>query len=290
MPLPELLDELFRLYRRFFTVFVGISILLVLPGLLISLLSGSYRTNPIGSLAEYISSGGSVTALQQLQNAQAEQNSGWAALGGLIALVLLPFSIGALYRAAVDGARGQPVTITSVIEGTLARYWHLWGFALLGIAIAIGWIIAFVIGIVLLILPGLAVLCAGIFFAVRWSLTVAAMMAEDIGPIRAFGRSWNLVKGMWWRTFGIIFIAGVAYSILTLALLALFNVVAAIIPGLSTDFRSGLATAATTLVDALIAPIFPVVLTLLYFDLRVRKEGLDLDQLAQQTSPGPAPA
>ena len=95
---------------------------------------------------------------------------------------------------------------------------------------------------------------------------------------------------MWWRTFGIIFIAGVAYSILTLALLALFNVVAAIIPGLSTDFRSGLATAATTLVDALIAPIFPVVLTLLYFDLRVRKEGLDLDQLAQQTSPGPAPA
>ena len=33
-----------------------------------------------------------------------------------------------------------------------------------------------------------------------------------------------------------------------------------------------------------------IAVVLLYFDLRVRKEGLDLDQLAQQTSPGPAPA
>src|SRR5438270_7491170 len=287
MPLPELLDELFRLYRRHFSLIIGVALLVALPGLVWQLVTGSYRLT-VSSYANLFSNPGSATpafSSQQLQNL-----SGAYALAGLGALILLPFSIGAVARAVTDVALGRPANVGSVLRETLARYFPLLGLIALVFVIFVVWVIAFAIGLVIIVLPGLAVLCAGIFFAVRWSLTVAAMMAEDIGPIRAFGRSWNLVKGMWWRTFGIIFIAGVAYSILTLALLALFNVVAAIIPGLSTDFRSGLATAATTLVDALIAPIFPVVLTLLYFDLRVRKEGLDLDQLAQQTSPGPAPA
>ena len=290
MPLPELLDELFRLYRRHFSVIAGISLLLVIPGLLTSLLSGSYRTNPIGILLQYISSGGGAAALQQIQAAQAQQNSAWSALEGLIALIIVPFSLGALYRAAVDGAKGQAMTIASVLKGTLARYWPLYGFAILTGLFGVVLVIVFVIGLVLLVLPGLAALCGGVYFAVRWSVSIAAMMAENIGPIRGLGRSWNLVKGMWWRTFGIILLAVIAYIIIYLALLALFTVVAAIMPAISTDTRSGVATAATTLVDALIAPMFPILLTLLYFDLRVRKEGLDLDQLAEQTSPGPAPA
>jgi hypothetical protein len=289
MPLPELLDELFRLYRRHFSVIAGISLLLVLPGLLASLLSGSYKTNPIGSLLQYTSSGGGAAVLQQIQAQQAQQNTGWSLLGGLIGLIIVPFSVGALYRAAVDGANGQPMTIRSVLSETLARYWPLFGFAALAFLIVVLWGIAVLIGSVLLVLPGLAVFCAGVYLLVRWSVSLPAMMAENVGPIRGLGRSWSLVKGMWWRTFGIILIVIVAYIIIDLALLALFGVVTAVIPA-NTDLRSGLATAATTLVDALIAPLFPIVLTLLYFDLRVRKEGLDLEQLAKQASSGPAPA
>jgi hypothetical protein len=290
MPLAELLDELFRLYRRHFSVIAGISLLLVVPGLLTSLFSGAYRTNPIGSLTQYASNRGGATVFQQIQAQQAQQNAGWAILGALIALIIVPFSVGALYRAAVDGAKGQPMTITSVLRETLARYWRLFGFAALGFLIVVLWVIALVIGTFLLVLPGLAVFCAGVYLAVRWCVSLPAMMAEDVGPIRGLGRSWYLVKGMWWRTLGIILIVIVAYIVIDFALLALFGVVTAIIPAIGTDARSGLATAATTLVDALVAPLFPIVLTLLYFDLRVRKEGLDLDQLAQQTSPGPAPA
>ena len=73
MPLPELLDELFRLYRRHFSVFAGISLLLVVPALVTSLLSGSYRTNPIGLFVQYVSSGGGAAALQQIQAQQAQQ-------------------------------------------------------------------------------------------------------------------------------------------------------------------------------------------------------------------------
>jgi uncharacterized protein YacL len=56
------------------------------------------------------------------------------------------------------------------------------------------------------------------------------------------------------------------------------------------DVRLAVVAVGTTILSAVISPIVTIALVLLYFDLRVRKEGLDLDQLAQQTSPGPAPA
>jgi hypothetical protein len=164
----------------------------------------------------------------------------------------------------------------------------LLGLVALFVGIVIVWVIAFAVGIVLLVLPGLAVFCAGVYLAVRWSLPVAAMMAEDIGPIRGMTRSWNLVKGQWWRTFGIIVIVAIMQAIIGYALGFLFGVIAAL--ATTGDVRLAVVAVGSTLLGALINPITTIAIVLLYFDLRVRKEGLDLDQLAQQTSPGPAPA
>jgi hypothetical protein len=183
---------------------------------------------------------------------------------------------------------GRPATIGSVLRETLARYFPLLGLVGLGILIFIGWIIAETIGFILLVLPGLAVFCAAIYLAVRWSLVVAAMMAEDIGPVRGLGRSWNLVTGSWWRTFGILLIVTIMQLIITYGLFILFGVIAALFA--TGDFQAALVQVGGTLLSALVSPITTIAVTLLYFDLRVRKEGLDLDQLAQQTSPGPAPA
>jgi hypothetical protein len=54
--------------------------------------------------------------------------------------------------------------------------------------------------------------------------------------------------------------------------------------------RAGVVTVITALVSALVGAITPIAVTMLYLDLRVRKEGVDLDQLARQTTPGTAPA
>jgi hypothetical protein len=292
MPLPELLDELFRLYRRYFPVIAGLSVLLVVPGLLTSLLSGSYRSNSLGLLITYVNSG-STAVLQRIQDLQAQQNPGWGLLGGLIGLIIVPFVAAGIYRAAIDAAQGQAITIGSVLRGILARYWAVWGYLLLlGLifaGITIVWAVTFIVPPIglLLVFAWLAVVC---WLGVRWAVGLPALLAEGIGPVRAMRRSWNLVSGMWWRTFGILLLTGLVYVVITLALFALFGGIAALIPALSEDVRSAIATAGTALSDALIAPVFPILLTLLYFDLRVRKEGLDLDQLARETSPGPAPA
>jgi hypothetical protein len=117
---------------------------------------------------------------------------------------------------------------------------------------------------------------------------VAAMMAEDIGPIRGLGRSWNLVRGSWWRTFGILLVVGILQTIISYALFILFGLIAAVFS--TGDFQAALVQVGSTLLSAVVSPITTIAVVLLYFDLRVRREGLDLDQLAQQTSPGPAPA
>ncbi len=285
MPLSELLDELFRLYRRHFSLIVGVALLVALPGLVWSLVTGVYRLNSTSYTNLFTATGTSTVAF----NSQEFSNLlGTLSLGALGALILLPFSLGAVYRAVTDVALGRPATIGVVLRETLARYWPLLGLVGLFFVFGVVWAIAELIGFVLLILPGLAVFCAAIYFLVRWSLTVAAMMAEDIGPIRGLGRSWNLVKGQWWRTFGILVIVAILQTIISYALFILFGLIAALFS--TGDFQAALVQVGSTLLSALVSPITTIAVVLLYFDLRVRKEGLDLDQLAQQTTPGPAPA
>ncbi len=285
MPLPELLDELFRLYRRHFSLIIGVALLVALPGLVWQLVTGTYRLTS-SSYANLFTTPGSATptfSSQQLQNL-----SGAFALAGLGGLILVPFSIGAVTRAVTDVALGRPATIGSVLRETLARYFPLLGFIALVFLIFIVWVIVVAIGFVLLVLPGLAVLCAGVYLAVRWSLSVAAMMAEDIGPIRGMSRSWNLVSSQWWRTLGIILIVLIMRSIIGAALGFLFGIIAGV--ATSGDVQLAVVAVGSTILGAIISPLVTIAIVLLYFDLRVRKEGLDLDQLAQQASPGPAPA
>jgi hypothetical protein len=125
---------------------------------------------------------------------------------------------------------------------------------------------------------------------IRWSVALPALFAEGIGPVKALGRSWNLVRDNWWRTLGILIIVTIMVSLIQTALTFLFDGVGALVPGLNDDLRAGLLTTLSTLVDALVGAITPIAITLLYLDLRVRKEGLDLDQLARQAAPGAAPA
>jgi hypothetical protein len=285
MALPELLDELFRLYRRQFSLIVGVALLVALPGLVWTLITGTYRLNSASYANLFTTTPGAQPVFNSTQFANL---AGPISLGALGSLILLPFSVGAVYRAVTDVALGRPATIGSVLRETLARYWPLLGLIGLAVAFFIVWIIAEIIGVLLLVLPGIAVFCAAVYLAVRWSLTVAAMMAEDIGPIRGLGRSWNLVKGSWWRTLGILLIVGILQTIISYALVILFGLIAAIVS--AGDFRAALVQIGGTLLSALVSPITTIAVVLLYFDLRVRKEGLDLDQLAQQTSPGPAPA
>jgi hypothetical protein len=286
MPLPELLDELFRLYRNHFSLIVAVSLIVVLPSLVWTLITGTYKLS-FGSYANLFSTSGS-SGIPTFSSTELQRLIGLLLLGLLGSVILLPFSLGAVYRAVTDVSLGRPVSIGGVLRETLAKYLPLLGLIVIGIVLAIIWFFLFAFGLVLLILPGLGVLALGLFFAVRWSLAVAAMMAEDVGPITALRRSWNLVSGMWWRTFGILLVLTIMQAVIGGALGFLFGLIVGVI--LSGDLLLAVGATGSTLLNAVVSPIVTIGIVLLYFDLRVRKEGLDLDQLARQTTPGPAPA
>jgi hypothetical protein len=278
MPLGELLDESFKLYRRHFTVIAGVALVIIVPNLILSLISGSYRANPITYLQNVAQNLNNPDALATIQAQQgAYTSSPLYLLSFPVAALLVPFSVGALYRAATSLAAGNVETIGSVLLGTLRRYFAVWGVVILAVLLFVGCVAIVTIPVV-------------IWVAIRWSVAIPALFAEGIGPVKALGRSWNLVRDNWWRTLGILIIVSIMVSLIETALQVLFGGVAAVVPGLTGDLRAGVVTTVTTLVDALVGAITPIAITMLYLDLRVRKEGLDLDQLARQAAPGTAPA
>jgi len=274
MPLGELLDETFKLYRAHFTVIAGASLIVILPGLLLTLISGSYRANPFTTIQQVIQNASNPEQLQVIQNRNAQFTSSPLFLLSIpIGILLFPFTQGVIFRAATSMAAGNLETIGSVLRGTVRRYFAIWGVIILTGLVA----------------PSVLVI-VGIWVLIRWTVALPAMFAEDIGPVRALGRSWNLTRGNWWRTFGLWLVVYILVVILQYAMLALFGGIAALIPGLGDDLRAALVSTVTSIVSALVGAVSPIVFTMLYLDLRVRKEGLDLDQLARQALPGTAPA
>ena len=93
----------------------------------------------------------------------------------------------------------------------------------------------------------------------------------------------ELTKGFRGKIFGALFIAGLLLFIPTLALSGL--AANALLNGGSMVYVVALATV-PALLQVLIYPFFYAIFTVLYYDLRVRKEGFDLEMLASALHQG----
>jgi hypothetical protein len=256
----DLLDETFRMYRRHFLLFAGISVILSIPA---AALSGYTYYSLFGALLQQVGTG------QPLDVNSLGATLGAIAVGLVINLLLVPFLYGAVTYAACESALGREVTASGVVRGVLRRYFQLFGYALL----------ILLMGIMFCLLP------LWIWIWVGWSVVMPVMFIENAGLIPAMGRSWRLVQGSWWRTFLMIVLIFVLVYVARLALdafIVLGQVVLQIV--LSSVTTSWIFAAATAVVDSLVAPIIQIAIVLIYFDLRVRREGLDLFQLAQRVA------
>jgi hypothetical protein len=116
-----------------------------------------------------------------------------------------------------------------------------------------------VLGFVAFVVPG-------VFLLVRWYFVPQAVVIEGARGTGALSRSFQLVQGRWWRTFGLVALANLAIVIPGLLLLVPFSAIAD-----STDravwemIGSMVATSVTT-------PFVALYSTLLYYDLVARVE------------------
>jgi hypothetical protein len=120
-------------------------------------------------------------------------------------------------------------------------------------------------GLLLLVIPG-------IYLACGLALAATALVLEHLpGPFAAMQRSWNLTRG--YR--GKLFLALVVSLCLLLIPAAGLGALSAVL-GLDALF-----TLASVVLGVLISPFIYVTVTVLYYDLRVRQEGFDLEMLSQ---------
>ncbi len=126
--------------------------------------------------------------------------------------------------------------------------------------------VASAFGLLLLVIPG-------VILAVHWSVTAPTVVTERLGAGQALGKSWGLVRGRFWPVLGTLLL-GYLFSWLASAILG------SLARALGLGPESLGAAAIATVGVIVTAPFHATLATVLYFDLRVRKEGYDLHRMA----------
>lgn len=223
---------------------------------------------------------------------------------GVIAVVLAILMLAAQSAALVyaGGRRylARDVTIGEAFRAGLSAAGRLFlaGLAVFFAIVAL-WVIVFIAaavvgllargsGAVAFLVIGLAVIVAivGTFYlAASWLIAPVVVVVEKMGPLAALSRAWRLSEGSRWRIIGIQVLLGLLNLVLSILIAGFFGALGAT-TGEPRQFGAAnvvenLVSFASTIVWA---PVEWIAFTVLYYDLRVRKEAFDL-QLAAEALP-----
>ncbi|MET8408275.1 hypothetical protein ABZV34_09250 [Streptomyces sp. NPDC005195] len=197
---------------------------------------------------------------------------------------------------------GKPVTATEAWRDARPQLLRLFGLtfllpllacAIIAVGALPGVIIAFAgasgAGAALAVLGGLGAAVVALWLMIRFSLASPALMLEKQGVLTSMSRSAKLVRGSWWRIFGIQLLATIIANIVASIVVIPFAILAAALSGngISGFLNSGSGSLGWTFLvisgigsvigSMLTFPITAGVTVLLYIDQRIRREALDLD-------------
>jgi Tfp pilus assembly protein PilF len=132
---------------------------------------------------------------------------------------------------------------------------------------------------------GLLIILVTMLLSTRFLLAPQVVMLEQRSAFVSLARSWRLTSGWLWR----IVLVGLATSVIAGLLIGLPTALVRLLLGLS-GWRwgagmllSGAATVAQVL-EALALPFQVAVFTVLFYDIRIRKEGYDLEVLTHRAT------
>ncbi len=125
--------------------------------------------------------------------------------------------------------------------------------------------------------PGVVLLC-GLLLAFP-----ALVLEPGTSPLAALSRSWWLTRGSRWRMLGLLV---TLFILLYVPIIAIAALITLFLPaGGGTQTHDVATLAVVGVLQMLLYPLLYCVLTVAYYDLRVRKEGFDLEVLASTLQP-----
>jgi Membrane domain of glycerophosphoryl diester phosphodiesterase len=225
------------------------------------------------------------------------------AVGGITAIVVAFANLiltGLLTVTVGQGVVGRKETLASAWQAARPRIWRLIGMLLLAAVFLVGgWLLAIglsvlvgvilgegahlpAVGILVGVVCGLTAWVFSVIVLVRWSVAIPVVMLERKGPLKSLGRSWRLVRRSSWRVFGVLLVTELVVGIAAELINAPFAAASGGFSALTSHAQQvnvgGLFLTAVgqIIASTLTAPLLAGVIVLLYADLRMRREGLDI--------------
>jgi hypothetical protein len=245
--------------------------------------------------------------------------------GAIVAIVLsalVPIALSLVASALLQGVivlevsratLGEKLRLAALWRLVGRRVWPLVGWTLLlsaallvGILLVAGVVFACVLlggawialAVFLGVIGVLGLIAAGAWVGTKTAVVPSLIVLERARIWSAVRRSWSLTGGFFWRTLGVLvlisLIVGVVSQVVTAPLSLLFGAATALIDP-NASFEAYIPAAVlyllTILISLVISAVTAVVqsaaVALIYIDLRMRKEGLDLElQRFVEAAPG----
>jgi hypothetical protein len=291
----DLFDEAFDLYKRNFVLFLSIVAIVVVPS---TILTDIYSLKMINAVVGRITGGDLATAdattfisaLSDFTHQLVNQTANF------YTILLVPWTLTFLAMTAAVSSRylDKPTSVRLAYVSSFRRIIPgVLGAIVFSLAVNAGTVIAclsFVlpdIGPLLIFVGCVIELFTGIIFLAKYPLFMGAIVNERLGPLQSLKRSSVLTKADTGRiiwtliclTVLIVTVFGAIETVLELVTGQLVSSGAFVIPILQNN-KIVADQIAHGLVGMLLTPFLMIVLTLIYFDQRIRKEGYDVDVLA----------
>lgn len=314
MSIGDMFDTAFRLYRRHFLTFIGIVALVQVPMSIVQFYLQYVVAR--GATLDILRLSARPPVFRPGQNPfDALPLGSFATFYGIVfgvaifqGLIVQSLITGALANAISRSYLGSPISILGAYGFGLRRYLSLIAsslvllligmlvFALFG-ACAFGAVIVLVrnvggrlafagtlLGVLVLVILVVLLIPVILFFFIRFVLATQAIVLEGRGPLSGLGRSWRLISKSFWR------------ALLVFVLVIILSYLVSVIPSLLLTFGLNLFSGGSPTnmlrnqaLGSFVAqlgliiglPLLFSIYTLLYYDLRIRKEGYDLELMAQ---------
>jgi hypothetical protein len=256
----EILDVSIKICVAQWRTLLKAVLIVVVPVQIIStLLTADYTVSSFD-----FGSSSSQTPQQTLD--ELNQYIGSLAISGLLQLAAVGLATAACFRAIAQAYLGESADWRESLRFATR---HIPSLLLLTLLYALG----VGLGTVLFIAPG-------IWLYVAWAFALPVLLVEGLRGRQALRRSFELVQGRWWKTFGTLVVGFILAAIISTLMQGIFLI--GMVFGEDNDAVVLVLSAFAGIVGlAVSTPFQAALLTVLYFDLRVRKEGFDLELLAQ---------
>jgi hypothetical protein len=265
----ELLDRTFRIYRENFLTLVGLAALVTIPLSIINLVVAL----PSLSAASQISTFG------RMSNAATSAVCFSALISMVIAVLQFVLINAPITYIASENQMGRKVSIGEAFSATRHRFSNLGcGFILFYIVLVIFATVVILVSTLFQCVPALAALGIVAYIGVATYAQLAPVLVlEDVSTSFGINRAWALGKARFWTVFGVILAIAVISFVIQFAFTAAAEwVILQVIPPTSLTTLDIVSTLLSTFIGIFLVPLFPIGLTLLYYDTRTRVEGLDI--------------